>query len=266
MFEKSFFQSLIICVIAVDDHPRSGTLVKSITENFPTSQILMVNAITPDKLSQDYLADLKEQSANLLGRNVGSKEIAVLLSHRKCYEIFLNSSKKYLLVLEDDVVLNSNVFDLLSITKRLNMRKPCVVSLYSPSWSIWKKNRNGIRAKFPPACAAAYFMNVHAAHLAVSNNPIGIADWPPWAQSVDFYLENFLDVHLLQEQSFLEDQRILDKGIRFRKVLFKPTPAGIKKIWQIRYILIYPFYWKFHKTIRKYLFRSNSNSRFITRA
>ena len=263
MIIETFLKSLVICVIAVDESPRSKNLLEDISQIFPSSDIRLVKAITPHDMEENLLENLKEQSAILLGRIIGSKEIAVLMSHRKCYETFLSLNQKYLLVLEDDVILQSRLFDPKVISNHLNRQKPTILSLYSPLWSIWKKSRAGVRAKFPPACAAAYYINVQAAKLAVNTYPIGIADWPPWAHSVDFFLEKFLDVTLIDGKSFLQEQRELDKGFRSRRVVFKRTPQTIRKIWQVRYIIIYPLYWKLYKILRKSFYNDYSDTRFI---
>jgi len=241
------FDSLLVYIIAVGGKPRNAQLLIQAKEVLLGSQVEVVNAITPDDIPEIELAKLVENSTQLHGRQIGAREIAVMLSHRKCYRFFQNSDKKYLLVLEDDVILEKAKIGNLDIFNILDLKVPSVVSLYSPKWSIWKKTDLGLEAKIPPAYAAAYFLNRECAQLALSQKPVGLADWPPWSSKVKFFYRNDFTVSCIQNDSYLEMNRLNDKQVKLKYLLFKKLDSELKKSWQVRYIIIYPLKWKIRK-------------------
>ncbi len=214
MSHVSSRQALMVCIIAVGGEPRNTRLPMQVKAALPDSDVFVLDAITPSLISTSVLSNMLEKSSTLLGRKIGEREIAVMLSHRKCYELFQGSESEYLLVLEDDVVLNNAHFDFSDIVSLLQRRKPVIVTLYSPKWSIWKRTHSGLKAKIPPAYAAAYFINEESVRLALASNPLGIADWSPWAIKIRFYLRDYFSIGCLENNSFLENSRIHNKKIR----------------------------------------------------
>ena len=244
------FEDLMVCIIAVNGRPRNSRLLKHAKYALMKSEVVVINAITPTKLHPKELSNLINASSKLIGRRIGEQEIAVMLSHRKCYEFFQQSSKKYLLVLEDDVVINDLYVDIVDVLNLLQTPGPTVVSLYSPKWSIWKHTNLGLQAKIPPAYAAAYFINTESIDIALSSKTLGLADWPPWAIKTRFYLRNYFAITCPENNSFIEKNRAYDKNYKIKRALLKKPGNGIYKNWQIRYIIAYPLTWKFHKLMR----------------
>ena len=261
----SNFEDLMVCIIAVGGQPRNSRLPLQAKNALIDSEIVVIDAITPTIIQPKELMSLIHTSSKLLGRRIGAQEIAVMLSHRKCYEIFQHSSKKYLFVLEDDVEINSKYIDSIDVLNLLCTNKSTVVSLYSPKWSVWEHTRLGLRAKIPPAYAAAYFMNIESIELALSYKPVGLADWPPWAIKTRFYLKTYLDITCLEDNSLLEKNRIYDKKFKVKQVLFKKSGTTIYKNWQIRYIIVYPLVWKCYKLMRFVLTLKLNNNKIISR-
>ena len=165
------------------------------------------------------------------------------------------------MVLEDDVLINDKNIEGSDILKLLEMKKAAVISLYSPSWSIWRITKLGLEAKAPPAYAAAYFINRQGTQLALSYKALGLADWPPWSIKTKFFYRSCLAVTCLQNESFLEEVRRHDKQVKLKYALFKSLPCEIKRSWQVRFIVIYPLRWKLYKFIRILLSLRSSNER-----
>ena len=251
----------MVCIIAVGGMPRNSLLTMQVKAALPDSDVFVIDAITPSLISTSELSILVEKSSTLLGRKIGKQEIAVMLSHRKCYEFFQESESGYLLVLEDDVVLNNAYFDCSDILNLLQRQKPIIISLYSPKWSIWKRTHSGLQAKIPPAYAAAYFINKESIRLALEANPLGLADWPPWAIKIKFYLRDYFSIGCLENNSFLENRRIYNKKNKMKHVLLKSLKSDIRKCWQIRYIIIYPLQWKIYKFMRFILSSKSDDTR-----
>ena len=231
---------------------------------FPESEVLVVAAITPKEIDSEALDLQKRQSSHLIGRQVGEREISVMLSHRKCYESFLRSNKEILFVLEDDIVIEDDALSEKIVFEKVNREVPTIISLYSPFWSVWVKRKRTLKAKFPPAFAAAYLINKSAVRWALSFEPVGIADWPPWALDVNFYLQEFAGLFCGERSSYLAESRFLDKEKKMKKVLFKKPMFEIKKSWQIKYIIIYPLLWKIYVNCRFFSKSKFLNSRVIT--
>lgn len=256
------FENFMVCIIAVGRQPRNSRLPMQAKSALTNSEVVVIDAITPPLLNPKELSNLITTSSKLLGRRIGELEIAVMLSHRRCYEFFQQSSKKYLLVLEDDVEINNLHIDSVDVLNLLQSRRPIVISLYSPKWSVWKHTSLGLRAKIPPAYAAAYFMNIESTKLALSNDPLGLADWPPWAIKTRFYLRNYFSITTLENNSFLEKERVYDKKYKIKRILLGKSRNSISKNWQIRYIIVYPLIWKFYRLMRM-VFRFKLNDKKI---
>jgi GR25 family glycosyltransferase involved in LPS biosynthesis len=252
----------MVCIIAIGGEPRNSRLPMQVKAALPDSDVFLIDAITPSLISTSELLNLVDKSSTLLGRKIGEREIAVMLSHRKCYDFFQESENEYLLVLEDDVVLNNALVKCSDIVNLMQRQKPIIISLYSPKWSIWKRTHFGLQAKIPPAYAAAYFINKESIRLALASNPLGLADWPPWAIKIRFYLRDYFSIECLENNSFLENSRIYNKKNKMKYVLLKSLKNDMKKSWQIRYIIIYPLKWKIYKFMR-FIFSSKSGDKRI---
>ena len=251
----------MVCIIAVRGMARNEELPFQVKEALPQSRVIVVEAVTPANIPPNDLAHLVTDSSKLLGRRIGDSEIAVMLSHRKSYECFEYSDSKYLLVLEDDVLINEKNYDELDLLNLLETQKPTVVSLYSPSWSIWRITKLGLQAKAPPAYAAAYFINRAGTRLALAYKPLGLADWPPWSIKTRFFYRNYFKIGCLQNESFLEDERRGDKKVKMKNVLFKTLPSDIERSWQFRFVIVYPLKWKLYKLIRLFASLKSTNDR-----
>ena len=262
---KQNFESILICVIAVNGTPRNNKLIKSIKKIFSNAEICVVDAVTPAMIPPRQLVKQKMESTHLLGRPVSAIEIAVMLSHRKCYEIFSRSEKRFALILEDDVVINNFEGSLEDILNKLDSSRPIIVTLYSPMWSVWKKTAYGLRAKYPPPYAAAYFINQRAVEVALDCNPVGIADWPTWASKIIFFLSNSFLLSTLENTSYLEKIRVRDKKNKLNKFYLLVNLSYKDIVSQVKYLFVYPLTWKVHKLYRYLSSGDSSNNRIESR-
>ncbi len=132
-----------------------------------------------------------------LGEDPSPGMIGCWLSHRRCYEELATDPHDLaaLLILEDDVEVPKG-FRIDSVAQRLlDTEAPVIVHFFSRGISAAhpcgrQQVTSGVyfRHIIPPGQTAAYAINRAAADLAVASKLMdGPADWPSWAQSVQFW-------------------------------------------------------------------------------
>ena len=132
-----------------------------------------------------------------LGEDPSPGMFGCWLSHRRCYEELATNRHGLtaLLILEDDVEVPEG-FRIDPVAQRLlETQDPVIVHFFSRGISAAhprgrQQTTNGLyfRHIVPPGQTAAYAINRAAADLAVASMLMdGPADWPSWAQSVQFW-------------------------------------------------------------------------------
>ena len=241
--DKAKILVLIICVGGLPRNQNIGTYISQHSESY---DIRFVVAVEPKHIDSVILSNLKVNSGYLLGRNVTSVEIAVMLSHRKCYEILLEEAYSYALILEDDADISGISLDIEPLEILINTSKLRIITLVKSPWSSWKKYRSLEVAKFPPPCASCYLINEATARYALEFAPLGVADWPQWAHKVKFFYDERFHVPIITSDSYIDDLRSKALSTHNKYLIFTKTPLNsqIKKIWQIRYLVLYRVLWK----------------------
>ncbi|MBD2820340.1 glycosyltransferase family 25 protein [Xenorhabdus sp. 42] len=117
---NSVLDKIDVCIISLENHTkRREKLIESLKENGITPRIS--NAINGKKLSaEDYFLNFKAKSSKLFGRKfLTPSELGCFLSHSKAINEFLESNNRWLLILEDDVSVNTNLMQFLSKIENL---------------------------------------------------------------------------------------------------------------------------------------------------
>jgi hypothetical protein len=237
---------ILVLIICVDGLPRNQNIGPYLSKNSERFDIRYIVAVEPKHIDSEILNNLKVNSEYLIGRRVTSVEIAVMLSHRKCYEILLKETYSYALILEDDVDILGMSLDIEPLEMLINTLKLRIITLAKSPWSSWKKYRSLEVAKFPPPCASCYLINEATASYALNFDPLGVADWPQWAHKVEFLYNRHFNVPIISSDSYINDLRSEALSKHNKYLIFTKTPKNskIKKIWQIRYLVLYRAQWK----------------------
>ena len=251
MYARSVVQTashskLLVLVICIEGKPRNPKLIKQFSDLSDLLDFRLVQAIEPKNIDSCVLANLVVNSSYLIGREVIPLEIAVMLSHRKCYELITKERHPIALIIEDDVdILNLNMH-LEPLKALIDNSYLNIATLTKSPWSCWTQKTNFLTSKFPPPCASCYLINLTTAHYALSHEPLGLADWPQWAHSVKFFHVPEYAVNIDESNSLIENLRFKVKFKQSKKIFFRRIPhkSGIKKIWQFRSIFWYRFLWK----------------------
>jgi GR25 family glycosyltransferase involved in LPS biosynthesis len=236
-----------IFVISVADKIRNPNLVNQALGFWPGAKVELISALTPKSINPVLMRFLQEESSALLGRGITDFEIAVAQSHRKCYKVAIDKGYSKVLILEDDVKISHSVTISKTDLEMLNKRQNIIISLYAPKWSLWINRKGRIRAIFPPAYAAAYLINQNGLNFALSQETLGLADWPTWSSKFKFYLTSGTQFETIDSDSYLEKSRQISKKEK-NKISFllikKYKKRNFKKIDFLRHQLIYPLIWK----------------------
>lgn len=138
-----------------------------------------VEAVNGKSLSDNTINALFDYHKSFLhyGRKLSKGEVGCTLSHRKCYELLLASSEKYILVLEDDIRIIKKLKILKSqkVRKLLNSNKPVILFLSGDYW--YYRYIDDIVKVYSAVGSYAYLINKEAAKLIVdSGTPFNVAD------------------------------------------------------------------------------------------
>lgn len=110
-------------------------------------------------------------------------EIGCTLSHQKCYRKLLDSKDKYVLILEDDIVIQEPLNGIIdSIERLLDDDKPTIVLLSGWFWYSSRKKIDGnhyLANVVDGYLTHAYAVNRQAAYLMLDKFPYFLAD--DWA-------------------------------------------------------------------------------------
>lgn len=171
-----------------------------------------VEAINGKSMSDDALKALFDYHKSILryGRKINKGEVGCTLSHRKCYELLLNSSATYALILEDDIhIMNDiNILKSHKVDELLNRNEPVILFI---SGDYWYYNRGSIVKVYSAVGSYAYLINNEAAKRIVNSGiPFNVAD--------DWRIYRKFGVKLYAINPYLVDANvqmdILDSDIR----------------------------------------------------
>ena len=150
---------------------------------FPFLRPVFIEAINGRELAREELMALFniDEGYRRYGRDVRPTEVGCTLSHKKCAKALLESSDKVALVLEDDLVWQSEqiegVFD--AIYDYMNVDEPIIFLL---SGDYWFKRIDdfscgySIATVWDAVCAQAYLINRPAAEKLLSMENWHLAD------------------------------------------------------------------------------------------
>lgn len=134
-----------------------------------------VEAVYGKELSENELKLLfdEELAYKRYGRRLSRAEIGCTLSHYKCYEKLIESTKDYVLILEDDITILKDISSLPDIVLKMEQEDPMVLFL---SGDYWYKSLGDIigdytLAKVYDAVGSyAYVINRAGAKLILESN------------------------------------------------------------------------------------------------
>lgn len=170
--------------------------------------LTFVEAVDGRRMSDDDISTSFDQSLAFrrYGRFLKKTEVGCTLSHIKCCNILLQSEYNCVLVCEDDMVLEYDLRETISVISDYitNTDRPMIVLLSGDYW--WTKliDMNGIKLAIvrEAVCAHAYFINRSAAQILSSVNPGHLAD--------DWYLIRKLGIKVLAVYPHAADQNRAD--------------------------------------------------------
>lgn len=235
-----------VFVIAIDGIPRNERLLKQLDSVFESGKVEVVEAITPDQINQSDLSRYTEFGSQILGRHISAGEIAVALSHRKCYQIAASRRALVALIFEDDVDISDTVKLQKTLSQYESPDLPTISTLYSPMWGIWKLLLGKHYAVIPPAYACSYLINSRAMQIALANESIGLADWPIWSEQVYFHLIKSDAINQSNAESTIEKFRQISLNQK-KKYKFTFSFKVLLKLGAKTYFLhrvYYPYLWK----------------------
>jgi GR25 family glycosyltransferase involved in LPS biosynthesis len=147
-----------------------------------------------DFQAHDSEIDQKSNSI-FLGRILSNNEKRALLSHAF---IIKESSNDWLVVLEDDAILNKQLFsNFLSEIGNLHLSAPTILLLYHGKNGVFVRKKRTLidgsslsfhRCLALPSGAVSYAINLAAVKIVQNcRKYVGTADWPTWSANIDFY-------------------------------------------------------------------------------
>lgn len=139
-----------------------------------------------------------------IGRDMTGPEIGCAVGHLRAYrKAYAGDKAPWVAIFEDDARLLDGALQCLDeIAECISEEIPTIVSLYSDAprlilsaasmRTIDCPRHSGLylaRSMTPPSFAMAYLMNRPALELAASRDFVeGVADWPAWAESCQFWV------------------------------------------------------------------------------
>lgn len=164
----------------------------------------------------------------ILGRIPSGPEIGCALSHLRVARDACEMDIEYCMVFEEDAFVSGDLIQAVEVIRKIDSSTPTIVQLFSLSpplfepGSIVSLGPNspivGGRFLLPPASTVAYILN-RAAIRAFASRPVveGVADWPPYANSFDFWgLQPWPVSHLSEDSAIEQHRKILVHGKEVR--------------------------------------------------
>jgi hypothetical protein len=189
---------LSVFVISLSSSPRNHELILQLEEQNISPTI--VSAVDGRLWSAPFDSTLVNESkfSKVLGRPPTGPEVGCALSHLHCIQLARNMNAHCALILEDDAVVTSELLPSFHALMNLDRGDPLILQVYSPTSPVLKKETlhyiDAEEKKFvaqfftPPNGAVAYLMNRAAIDQFSQYSYVeGVADWPPFANSCQFW-------------------------------------------------------------------------------
>ncbi|AEE17296.1 glycosyltransferase family 25 protein [Treponema brennaborense] len=131
-------------------------------------------------------------------------QIGCTLSHRKCYEEFLQSGEKSCLILEDDIAPKS---EMMPVVKKIQQfleskEEPAIVLLSGWFWYTKKEffAGNALGSLYSGFLAHSYMLNARGAELLLAQKPYYVADdWYEFRKNFGIKMYGLLS-HIINQQ------------------------------------------------------------------
>jgi GR25 family glycosyltransferase involved in LPS biosynthesis len=233
-----------------------------------------VDAFDGRKLSAGALATYVDQAGCrvLQRRPLTGGEVGCALSHRRAYELLLESGRAWGLIFEDDAVLQPGFSEALEAVLEIDTAAPAILQLFAhPDFAILDATtrqslaeHDVVKALAPPVYALGYAMNRAAAKLAIERegkrSVTAVADWPPrWAYDVRFFavfpwavLPGLVESTLQRDRSGFEAALPRARVTTGSRQLFRAS--GLKFLLFHRHYPNWHSYWQ-HEVVRQVLYR-----------
>lgn len=220
-------------VISLSSSPRnSEILVQLRNQGIHTTLIEAVDGRLWTEPFDRNLVDVNKFK-RIIGRPPTGPEIGCALSHLQCAREAQEKNLRFALVLEEDAIITADLLSPLTVMDKIDSGKPMILQLYSPHAPVVRRdtflrvddNSGQFAAQFfmPPNAAVAYLMNRAAINIFSSRKTVeGVADWPPFANVVDFWGVFPSPVTHKSHGSAIEEQRVMQiNKSRFRHRYFQ---------------------------------------------
>jgi glycosyl transferase family 25 len=195
--------------------------------------IEFIDAVNGKELSENEIREFfDEQLAyKRYGRKLNRGEIGCTLSHYKCYQKLLDSSKDFALILEDDISIIGDLHLIEVFHKYMNTHKPCVCFLSGDYW--WTKQM-GINDNYKicniydAVGGYAYIINRAAAKLLmyINKRPGCLAD--------SWYLTKSQGVSLYAIKPYIIDANIENFESTINQSYFGENRKNMSSVFRIK--------------------------------
>ena len=139
---------------------------------------------------------------NRYGRYINGGEVGCTLSHFKCYNKLVQSNEKFVLILEDDITVMRNLYQLdwHKVTEFMSVNEPRIMFL---SGDYWYWDKCPFTRVFSAVGSYAYFINYAAAQrITKISRPSNVAD--------DWDVYKLFGVKLFAVHPYMIDANIAD--------------------------------------------------------
>ncbi len=174
-------------------NPELYNSLEKLSANYEIQDAIVGKDLTTAEI--ESLVNLRSCDARL-GYRISNNLIGSGLSHREIYKKAYAANLDWVLILEEDAILND--FNSLEINEVMNFCKdnPTIIQLFSRAARLMDlksirslKDKKRIIFNFKPRIAGCgapgYLINLAAIKLALSTDKLaGAPDWPEWAQKV----------------------------------------------------------------------------------
>lgn len=169
-------------VINLKNAPHRREYVRNVLKHIASIQINWIEAIDGRILSMNQTKTMFDLNSfrNHYMRLPRAGEIGCTLSHQDCYQKLIKSNNKSVIILEDDIVLNSDITQLIpKIETFLDSNEPRLILLSGWFWFNKKlkfTEKINICKVFDGYLTHAYALNREAAKLMICEKPHYLAD------------------------------------------------------------------------------------------
>jgi GR25 family glycosyltransferase involved in LPS biosynthesis len=194
-------------VISLEREARSPHLIDELRA--AGAEVTLVRAIRGSLLSDNVKSGFVDQWGAWWhsGARLSAAQIGCALSHRLAYEQARRDGVGWAVIAEDDAICLPGLRAWLDDLSEWSPEEPTVLTFLSTGRYLPDGRRSPIRLaagsrvavplRWAPASAVMYAMNSAALRVALSDSsPLFTrADWPPWSNSVTFYIAQPMPIY-----------------------------------------------------------------------